>query len=160
MQAETLASVAWLVMTELQAYVEDLQGAADSHEVIDVLRVKLAELLLEIDCRLAGATVPDELHRLPLFVEYGLADVVMVPGEQAAGWIGFDKPLDRSVPSADAATLIDLFNEMLASFPGDLFNPLLPGTQGQVLRTLRNWDKLCRLAGRDAAFLAPLMRSL
>jgi hypothetical protein len=179
-QAETLASVAWMLMTELQAYIEDLEGATHAPDVVDVLRIKLAELLVDLDCRLAGAAVPDELHQFPLFVEYGVTNIALSAGADAARWIGMGPRAAAVMPDAvpdtapdiasdatpdaaprtDAGTLIDLLNGLLAAFPGALFNPLLPGTQGQVLRTLRNWDKLCRLAGRDASFLAPLMRSL
>ncbi len=168
-QAETLASVAWLVMTEMHAYLEDLEGAVDTPDVVDVLRVKLAELLADLDCRLSGSSTQDELHQLPLLLEYGLTQVAYSSGEDVAHWMGFGA---RSAPSqpagarsnsfdaSDARRLIDVFTAMLSTFPGTLFNPLLPGTQGQVLRTLRAWDKMCRLAGRDAAFLIPLMKSL
>lgn len=183
-QAETLASVAWLLMTELHAYIEDLEGAADTDDVVDVLRLKLAELLTDLDCRLSGASTPDELHQFPLLIEYGLTQVTYSSGADTAQWMGFgtyrgmanaenaanaanindmqdDAPQDTlSEPQSEGARLIALFNTVLAAFPGTLFNPLLPGTQGQVLRTLRAWDKLCRLAGRDAAFLVPLMKSL
>ncbi|WP_366520555.1 DUF6031 family protein [Robbsia andropogonis] len=160
MHAETLASVSWMLMTELQSYIEDLEGAANSLEVVNVLRIKLAELLVDIDCRLAGAAPPDELHQFPLFAEYGVAEVTTSACDNPARWIGIGQQSGELAQHIDAAALIDLFNGLLAAFPGELFNPLLPDTQGQVLRTLRNWDKLCRLAGRDAAFLAPLMRSL
>ncbi|AJK49049.1 DUF6031 family protein [Burkholderia plantarii] len=154
--AETLASVAWLLMTELQAYIEDLEGAADTPDVVDVLRIKIAELLLDIDYRLSGAIAPDELHGFALCAEYGLSEVAMLPGAEAVRRLGGGAAHDGH----DAAALIDTLRAALAAFPGELFNPLLPGTQGQVLRTLRAWDKLCRLTGQDASFLAPLMRSL
>ncbi|MBI6705403.1 DUF6031 family protein [Pseudomonas viridiflava] len=157
--AQKLISVAWLLMTELEAYIEDLQGAADEPRVIDALRVKLAELMIDIDCRLAGAQSTHELHQFALFAEYGLSDVIAHSAETALGWLGIPHP-DRKADADEALRLIGLFRAILSAFPGTLFNPLLPGTQGQVLRTLRDWDKSCRLAGRDAAFLAPLMRSL
>ncbi|ATV18232.1 hypothetical protein A584_03610 [Pseudomonas syringae pv. theae ICMP 3923] len=157
--AQKLISVAWLLMTELEAYLEDLEGAASEPRVIDALRIKLAELMVDIDCRLAGADTPDELHQFALFTEYGLSDVIAHSGQVAVEWLGV--PCDTTADRSDEASrLIELFKEVLAAFPGKLFNPLLPGTQGQVLRTLRDWDRSCRLAGRDAAFLAPLMRSL
>ncbi|RMW13295.1 hypothetical protein ALP03_04914, partial [Pseudomonas amygdali pv. tabaci] len=53
--AQKLISVAWLLMTELEAYLEDLEGAANEPQVVDALRIKLAELMVDIDCRLAGA---------------------------------------------------------------------------------------------------------
>ncbi|KPW84358.1 hypothetical protein SAMN05216596_101747 [Pseudomonas congelans] len=157
--AQKLISVAWLLMTELEAYLEDLDGAADEPLVVDALRIKLAELMVDIDCRLAGADTPNELHQFALFSEYGLTDVIAHTGPVAVEW------LDIRADSAaghdnEAEWLIEVFRELLDAFPGKLFNPLLPGTQGQVLRTLRDWDRSCRLAGGDAAFLAPLMRSL
>ncbi|WP_445380086.1 DUF6031 family protein, partial [Pseudomonas syringae] len=86
-------------------------------------------------------------------------DVIAHTGPVAVEWLGV--PADSAVgQDLEAERLIELFKELLEAFPGKLFNPLLPGTQGQVLRTLRDWDRSCRLAGGDAAFLAPLMRSL
>ncbi|MCF5803880.1 MULTISPECIES: DUF6031 family protein [Pseudomonas syringae group] len=158
-QVEKLISVAWLLMTELEAYLEDLEGAKAEPRVIDALRIKLAELMVDIDCRLAGADTPSELHQFALFTEYGLSDVIAHSGETAIDWLGIPKNVTVE-EDYEAGRLIDLFREVLDAFPGKLFNPLLPGTQGQVLRTLRDWDRSCRLAGRDAAFLAPLMRSL
>ncbi|MBI0330004.1 DUF6031 family protein [Burkholderia plantarii] len=160
--AETLASVAWLLMTELQAYLEDLEGAADTPDVVDVLRIKIAELLLDVDYRLSGAVAPDELHAFALCAEYGLSEVAMLPGAEAVRRLGGGAACDAhdEHDGHGAAALIDTLQAALAAFPGELFNPLLPGTQGQVLRTLRAWDKLCRLTGQDASFLAPLMRSL
>ncbi|OUM08545.1 hypothetical protein BW686_04290 [Pseudomonas syringae] len=156
---EKLIAVAWLLMTELEAYLEDLEGATGEPRVVHALRIKLAELMVDIDCRLAGADTPNELHQFALFAEYGLSDVIAHSGETAIDWLGI--PTDVTADCEDdAGRLIDLFKEVLNAFPGKLFNPLLPGTQGQVLRTLRDWDRSCRLAGRDAAFLAPLMRSL
>ncbi|WP_122387599.1 DUF6031 family protein [Pseudomonas syringae group genomosp. 7] len=157
--AQKLISVAWLLMTELEAYLEDLEGASDEPGVVDALRIKLAELMVDIDCRLAGADTPNELHQFALFSEYGLTDVIAHTGPVAAEWLGV--PADNAAgQDNEAERLIELFKELLEAFPGKLFNPLLPGTQGQVLRTLRDWDRSCRLAGSDAAFLAPLMRSL
>lgn len=159
-QIEKMISVAWLLMTELEAYLEDLEGAISAPRVVAALRVKLAELMVDVDCRLAGAPPPSELHQFALFVEYGLCEVIASPDEAAAVWLGFPSATDDLDRFEDPSVLIRLFKEMLEAFPGEMFNPLLPGTQGQVLRTLRTWDKSCRLAGRDAAFLAPLMRSL
>lgn len=158
--AERLISVAWLLMTELEAYLEDLQGAASEPKVVDALRIKLAELMLDIDCRLAGAVVPHQLHHFALFAEYGLSQVIASSGDVSIDWLGIPADVDAAAESESTDRLINLCREMLEAFPGELFNPLLPGTQGQVLRTLRDWDKSCRLAGRDAAFLVPLMRSL
>lgn len=64
--AQKLISVAWLLMTELEAYLEDLEGAANEPQVVDALRIKLAELMVDIDCRLAGADTPNELHQFAL----------------------------------------------------------------------------------------------
>ncbi|WP_321817258.1 MULTISPECIES: DUF6031 family protein [unclassified Paraburkholderia] len=157
--AETLASVAWLLMTELQAYLEDLEGASGTADVVDVLRIKIAELLKDIDHRLSDAASPDELHAFALCAEYGLSDAASLPGAAALRMLGIGDA-NASIEAGDAAPLISRLGEALAAFPGELFNPLLPGTQGPVLRTLRTWDKLCRLTGTDASFLAPLMKSL
>ncbi|KAG8148795.1 DUF6031 family protein [Burkholderia catarinensis] len=158
--AETLASVAWLLMTELQAYLEDLEGAADTTDVVDVLRIKIAELLIDMDYRLSGAIPPDELHAFALCAEYGLSEVAMLPGAEAVCRLGVGDDAHGATSDRHAAALIAKLEAALEAFPGELFNPLLPGTQGQVLRTLRAWDKLCRLTSQDASFLAPLMRSL
>jgi hypothetical protein len=153
---ETLVSVSWLLMTEVHAYLEDISGAPDDDDLQQALALRLAELVIALDLRLRGEPEMDEIHHLPLLLEHGLTDVAHLAGHEAVDALS----LATAQAPGRAERLTRTYQGMLASFPAQLFNPLLPQAQGQVLRTLRTWSRLCSAAGTDPAFLAPLMRSL
>jgi hypothetical protein len=155
-RVETLVSVSWLLMTELHAYLEDVSGAPADEDVQQSLALRLAELAVALDLRLRGDQEMDELHHLPLLLEFGLTEVAQLAGDEVVEALS----LAAAQAPDRAAHLTRTYESMLAGFPARLFNPLLPETQGQVLRTLRTWNRLCSTAGTDPAFLAPLMRSL
>lgn len=67
--ARAIVSAAWLVMSELYAYLEDLEGAMDAPDASVLIKVKIAELLVQIDCTLGRTAVLDEEHRLPWLLE-------------------------------------------------------------------------------------------
>lgn len=149
-------SAAWLLMTELRAYIEDLAGARDIPDAAALVKIKIAELLLQVDAVLGRAVVPHEMHRLPLLMAYGLSDVAAMDGPAATRLLGLDVPTD----GAEVDRLIGVLEELLAAFPSDLVDALQPENQGHVLRFLRSANKACERVGCDAGFLAPLMTSL
>ncbi|WP_431120925.1 DUF6031 family protein [Variovorax paradoxus] len=149
-------SAAWLLMTELRAYIEDLAGARDIPDAAALVKIKIAELLLQVDAVLGRAAVPHEMHRLPLLMAYGLSDVAAMDGPTATRLLGLDAPTD----GVEVDRLIGVLEELLAAFPSDLVDALQPENQGHVLRFLRSANKACERVGCDAGFLAPLMTSL
>lgn len=149
-------SAAWLLMTELRAYIEDLVGARDIPDAAALIKIKIAELLVQVDCVLGGVAVPQEMHRLPLLMAFGLCDVAALDGARASRLLGLDVPTDA--PEVDR--LIATLEDLLQAFPSDLVDALQPQNQGQVLRFLRQANKACQGVGCDAGFLAPLMTSL
>jgi hypothetical protein len=149
-------SAAWLLMTELRAYIEDLAGARDIPDAAALVKIKIAELLLQVDAVLGRVAVPHEMHRLPLLMGYGLSDVAAMDGPTATRLLGLDTPTD----GAEVDRLIAVLEELLAAFPSDLVDALQPENQGHVLRFLRSANKACERVGCDAGFLAPLMTSL
>lgn len=149
-------SAAWLLMTELRAYIEDLAGARDIPDAAALVKIKIAELLLQVDAVLGRAAVPQEMHRLPLIMAHGLGDVAAMDGPTAIRVLGLDVPTD----GAEVDRLTGVLEELLAAFPSDLVDALQPENQGHVLRFLRSANKACERVGCDAGFLAPLMTSL
>lgn len=149
-------SAAWLLMTELRAYIEDLAGAHDIPDAAALVKIKIAELLLQVDAVLGRAVVPPEMHRLPLLMAYGLGEVAAMDGPAATRLLGLDVPTD----GAEVDRLIGVLEALLAAFPSDLVDALQPENQGHVLRFLRSANKACAQVGCDAGFLAPLMTSL
>lgn len=149
-------SAAWLLMTELRAYIEDLAGARDVPDAAALIKIKIAELLLQVDAVLGRAAVPPEMHRLPLLMAYGLGEVAAMDGPSATRLLGLDVPTDAN----EVDRLIDVLEALLAAFPSDLVDALQPENQGHVLRFLRSANKACGHVGCDAGFLAPLMTSL
>lgn len=157
-----LISISWLLMTEMHAYLEDVDGAGRDKNLLLSLSLRLAELAFEIDARLRGDVLVDEQHRLPLLLEYGLSDLAAINSDEVVA------ALALSSPSIDVANeleelgsrLSQTYIGLLEHFPGKLVNTLLPDSQGQTLRTLRTWDKTLRKTGADPSFLAPLMRAL
>lgn len=149
-------SAAWLLMTELRAYIEDLAGARDVPDAAALVKIKIAELLLQVDAVLGRAAVPHEMHRLPLLMAYGLSDVAAMDGPGATRLLGLDVVTD----GAEVDRLVGVLETLLAAFPSDLVDALQPENQGHVLRFLRSANKACERVGCDAGFLAPLMTSL
>ncbi|WAC71666.1 DUF6031 family protein [Roseateles sp. SL47] len=155
-QVRSTITAAWLLMTELYAYLEDLEGARGRPEVGGLVRIKLAELLLQVDCVLSGARLPDELHRLPMLMAYGLGDVAALDGPAVIERLGLRRPMD----DAECAFLTRQMHDLIDAFPLHLVDGLKPEHQSHLLRFLRSANKACGQVGCDAGFLAPLMRSL
>ncbi|MBB3641800.1 DUF6031 family protein [Variovorax atrisoli] len=149
-------TAAWLLMTELRAYIEDLAGARDIPDAAALVKIKIAELLLQVDAVLGRVAAPPEMHRLPMLMAYGLGDVAAMDGATATRVLGLDVATD----AAEVDRLTAVLEELLAAFPSDLVDALQPENQGHVLRFLRSANKACERVGCDAGFLAPLMTSL
>jgi hypothetical protein len=152
---ETLINVAWKLAIDGRALIEDFEGGAGEPALVDVLKLKLIEFLIEIDLNLRGITSLDEDHLLPLALQRGLSEVALLDGAALVAAIGFDGDLQR--PDEHVS---ELWDQLLAAFPGQVPNPLLADGQGPLLRALRNWSKLCRLSQVDDAFLTKLIKAI
>lgn len=150
------ATTAWLMSVDGRAYVEDLDGGADQPQLRQVVKLRLLELLSEIDTRLTGAEPAGEGHQLALALEYGLHEVCSASGPELAQLFDLDQEFGGDL--ADDAGVRDLWNALCEAFPGQIPDPLVASGQSEVLRALRDWSKLCTAAGTDAAFLEPFLK--
>ncbi|MEU6357427.1 DUF6031 family protein [Streptomyces sp. NPDC047072] len=150
------ATAAWLMQVDGRAYVEDLDGGAEQPQLRQVVKLRLLELLAEIDIRLTGAEPAGEGHLLALALEYGLHEVCTATGPELAQLFDLDQEFGGDL--ADDAGVRELWNALCEAFPGQIPDPLVASGQGEVLRALRDWSKLCTAAGTDAAFLEPFLK--
>jgi hypothetical protein len=149
---EAWVTAGWLLAVEGRAYLEDLAGGTDQPDLRQAVRLKLLDLLCDVDHRLTGTDVVGG-HQLALALEYGLREVAVLSGGQVVDLFGPDGTDDP-----DELRLVAFWAAVCAAFPGELPDPLQPSGQGQILRALRNWSKLCAATGSDAGFLEPLVK--
>jgi hypothetical protein len=142
-------TAAWLLAVEGRALFEDHEGGERQPELRRAVAARLVELLAQVDLHLRGACPVAEEHLLALALERGAAGVA--PDALLA-------LLGAADPATADAQLEALWTETLASFPGELPDPLQPNGQGALLRALRQWSRACETAGLDAAFLEPLLK--
>jgi hypothetical protein len=149
-------TAAWLLAVEGRAYLEDLAGGTDQPQLRQVVRLRLLELLLDIDCRLAGSVPLDEGHRLAVALEYGLHELAELDGADLVGLFALDGEFGAAHEGDGQVRA--LWDRICAAFPGRLPDPLLATGQREILQALRLWSALCTAAGIDAAFLEPLLK--
>lgn len=148
-------AAAWLLLIDGNALLEDFEGAAGTVELTDVLKLRLVELFVEIDLTLDGSGDVDELHFLPLALDFGLHALAHLDGKDISALVALG-----ASETDPHARLQALWDTILDAFPGEVPNPLLADGQGDVLRALQNWSRLCRAAEVDDAFLAPLVQAV
>jgi hypothetical protein len=153
-----LAIATWHFMISGRTFLEDAEGAVGCPEYMLMLKTGLAEVLFAADCLLRGAEAPDDLHRMGLFLELGLAEVADIPPDEARHLLA----LDRNRGDQDEYNAIEAF--WLAAqrqFPAVLPDPLVAGTgQRDIINTLRAWSALFEQCKIDASFLSDLYKSL
>jgi hypothetical protein len=59
-----------------------------------------------------------------------------------------------------ASGILAFWDGLLASFPGLVPDPLKPTGQGELLRALRNWNKLCVATQTPTDFLQALLQEV
>jgi hypothetical protein len=153
--AEALINAAWKLAVDGRALIEDFEGGADEPALVGVLKLKLIELIIEIDLNLRGVPGLNEDHLLPLALQRGLSEVALLDGAALVAAIDFGADLQR--PDEHIG---ELWDRLLEAFPGEVPNPLLADGQGPLLRALRNWSKLCRVGQVDDAFLTKLIKAI
>lgn len=150
------ATAAWLMSVDGRAYVEDLDGGVEQPQLRQVVKLRLLELLYELDTRLTGAEPAGDGHLLALSLEYGLSEVCRATGPELAELFTLDEEFGGD--DVDDRAVRELWEGLFDAFPGRVPDPLVASGQSEVIRALRNWSKLCSAAGTDAAFLEPFLK--
>ena len=147
----------WHLMISGRTFIEDAEAAVGSPEYLLMLKMGLAETVFSIDCLLKGAEPPYDVHRLALFYELGLSEVLDASPVEAQCLLA----LDRNDGGRDEFDDIERFwNELHDAFPAELPNPLVAGGQADLLRTLRAWSTILEVCEIDGSFLSKLFKSL
>lgn len=152
---EALITAAWKLAVDGRALVEDVEGGEGEQPLVAVLKLRMAEFLVQIDLILRGLVEVDDDHLLSLALEHGLSEVARIDGSELAQVLALG-----AVDDMPFARISALWNDLLAAFPGEVPNPLRADGQGPILRALRSWSKLCRAARVDDAFLTPLIKAI
>lgn len=152
---EAIITTAWKLAIDGRALIEDFEGGADQPDLVVALKLKLVDLLMELDLNLRGVDNIEEDHLLPLALQRGLSEIAALDGAELIAAIGLD-----AEHQPDCRPVNELWESLLAAFPGELPNPLLADGQGPLLRALRSWSKLCRLGKIDDAFLTKLVKAI
>jgi hypothetical protein len=153
---EAWLQVAWLMLAEGRAYVEDLEGGTRQPQMQQAAKMRLLEQLADIDSRLAGRLPAGDGHELALALEYGMSELVDVSGPRLAEIFSLDETLGG--PTCDVAGAMALWQRLLDGFPGRLPDRLVAQGQRDMLRTLRTWARLARATDLDVGLLTPFMK--
>lgn len=148
--------VAWLMLAEGRAYIEDLEGGVEQPQMQQAAKIRLLEQLSDIDGRLAGRVPAGDGHELALALEYGMSELADVSGDRLAEIFGLHETLGG--PSCDVAGVMALWQRLLDGFPGGLPDRLVAQGQRDMLVTLQTWARLARAAGLDVGLLTPFMK--
>jgi hypothetical protein len=153
--ARRVVELAWLLMGEGFPILEDLDGADRDADLAESLKFSFAEFLADLDARLTGAACNDTTHELATAVEYGPRALCALDGPDFAALLGLAAVEDHA---RTTLRIRGIWDRMLRDFPVALVDPLQPNTQGEVLRRLRAFTKLCEANGVDTAFLVEMMK--
>ncbi|MCT9008513.1 DUF6031 family protein [Streptomyces sp. NPDC054766] len=153
---ETWVQVAWLMLAEGRAYVEDLEGGVEQPQMQQSAKLRLLEQLADIDQRLAGRVPSGDAHCLALALEYGLHELVGASGPELVEIFGLDE--EFGADSCRVDQIFVLWERLLEEFPGELPDRLVAQGQRDMLVTLRAWAGLARGAGLDIGFLTPFIK--
>jgi hypothetical protein len=156
-EVQALCVAAFKLAVDGRAFIEDIEGAAEQPELLAVLRWRFADFLGELDLILRGTAPVDDWHHAALALEYGLSEVADLDGPTLASCCGLG---DIGQGSESASSILAFWDGLLASFPGQLPDPLKPSGQGELLRALRNWNKLCVATQTPADFLQSLLQEV
>lgn len=153
--AEAWTTVAWLLAVEGRAYLEDIEGGAEQPQMRAVVKLRLLELLADLDARLAGSRPPGEDHLLAIALEYGLDEMIQLDGVQLIESVDLRDGLLDEHGTDEGIRL--LFQLLFDDFPGELPDPLVPSGQGEVLRAMQTWSELGAELGIDISYLRGFM---
>lgn len=152
-----LVEIAWLVMAEGHPIIEDMDGAIESPDLMQSLKIVFAEFLADLDQRLSGSGGISGAHQLAVAAEHGTSGLARLDGNAFCTLIGLGEALE---PAAEHARATAIWTRLLSDFPIALVDPLQPENQGAVLTALRKWTKLCNEAGIESEFLVEMMKAV
>jgi hypothetical protein len=153
---EIWLQVAWLMLAEGRAYIEDLEGGTTQPEMQQAAKLRMLEQLVDIDNRLAGRSPVADAHCLALGLEYGMQELVAASGSELADIFGLDEEFGGD--TCQVADIFLLWQRLLDGYPGELPDRLVAQGQRDMLRTLQTWAALARSAGLDVGLLTPLLK--
>ena len=153
-----LATFAFKLAVDVRAFLEDIEGARQDPHYLKTLKLRLLEMLYELNLVISSAGPMDELHFAALALEYGTPDIALLNGPALIETFGLWDDFDSE--DVDIGGAVELFARMLDEFPGEIPDPLVPSGQGVLLKALRNWDKICRTAQVDAKFIEDLLKEV
>lgn len=139
----------WLTAVEVRALIEDIEGAAGEPALVEAVKLRILEVLLEIELELANRPKPSNVHALAHVLEFGFREIAEIHGDRVAGAFGLG--------SGESSNLERFWCELVAGFPGGLPDPLKAEGQGEMLRALQVWNRACKTLGVEADFLRPLL---
>ncbi len=153
-----LSKLAFRLAIDVRAFLEDIDGGRDFPHYLKNLKLRLLELLAELNLLLSYDDGMDETHFAALALEYGVDHIAAMSGPELVETFGL---LDSfSSEAVDVEGVVSLFERLIAEFPGDIPDPLAPKGQRELLKALRNWDKICSAQGVDAKFLEDLLKEV
>ncbi|MEU5693411.1 DUF6031 family protein [Actinosynnema sp. NPDC020468] len=152
----TWLQVAWLMLAECRAYVEDLEGGVAQPQMQQAAKLRMLEQVVDIDNRLAGRVPAADAHCLALGLEHGLSGLADATGEELADIFGLAEEFGGGSCRVD--DIFTLWERLLAGFPGELPDRLVAQGQRDMLVTLRQWAELARSAGLDVGLLTQFMK--
>lgn len=148
--------VAWLMLAEGLAYVEDLEGGAEQPQMRQAAKLRFLEQLADIDNRLAGRTPAGDAHQLALALEYGFGDLAEISGGELLEIFSLGEELGGD--ACDVSGALAFWARLAAEFPGELPDRLVAQGQRDMLVTMQGWARLARATGLDVGLLTPFMK--
>jgi len=148
--------VAWLMAAEGRAYAEDLRGGGAQPQMQQAAKLRLLEVLSDVDTRLSGRRAPADPHCLALALEYGLHHLIDASGTELIDVFGLGEEFGGE--SCEVAGVLSLWESLVRAFPGVLPDRLVAQGQRDMLRTFRTWADLCRSVGLDVGLLGRYLK--
>ena len=139
----------WLLAVELSSLVQDVEGRNIDPSLVEAVKLRMVEVLLQVEERMTGQVETKGIHALPQALESGFREILHLPADAI--------PAAFSLGTPDATRLHRLWRGLLDAFPGELPDTVVASGQGAVLRALRDWSKVSEAAGIDSSFLTPLL---
>jgi hypothetical protein len=158
LEIASLATFVFKLSIDARAFLEDMDGGKDQPDYLKVLKLRLLELLLEVELVFSGIEPVEDYHHAALALEYGIGQVAHIDGKSLRSIFELFDSLDGEEVSTKGVR--DFWNRLIAECPGIVPNPLDPKGQRELINALRNWDKMCTLSGVNADFIKDLMREV
>jgi hypothetical protein len=128
----------WQACTLLETFFEDVRGTDGREAYLRTLKLRLIEVLYELDESLGSRPPIARIHRLAVALEVGCRTLGDCDGADLTD-LFFDGCPD---PAMEADRINGLADRFLADVPGDIQAALNTNGQRYILGMLRLWSKL------------------